>query len=284
MTTLVTGAGLIGSAAAELLAARGGRVVVLDIRRPEVLPEGITFEAADIIDADALDRIIAAHGIREVIHTAALRSSALRADPLTGLRVNLLGTTTVLESARRCRLRRVVLVSSTTVLYAGFPTLGPAPIPEDAALHLISQRPGSLYAISKLAGEQLGLLYRDLHGVDTVSLRYGAVIGGRRADQTSVPGRLFSTLVTAAREGRALRLDDPLLVWAGPEEFVDVRDCAGAAVAALDAARPALGVYNITHPGQWSLDAVIAAVAQTHGPLAVDYDRDVSTGFAGSHR
>ncbi|MEX3314199.1 NAD-dependent epimerase/dehydratase family protein [Sulfitobacter sp. PS-8MA] len=152
---------------------------------------------------------------------------------------------------------------------------------EDAALHLISQRPGSLYAISKLASEQIGLLYRDLHGLDTISLRLGAVVGGDTSNPTSVPGRLFSTLINAAGTGEEITLDDPLLIWKGPEEFVDVRDCARAAVAALDAEKPRTGVYNITHPTQWTLDAVIGAVAEAHGELNVKYDRTIETGFAG---
>lgn len=208
-------------------------------------------------------------------------STGMRADPLRGMTVNLLGTLGLLEAARRHGLRRVVCISSTTVLYSGFATLGPAPIPEDAALGLVSQRPASLYAISKLTGEQLALLYRDLHGVDTISLRYGAVIGGRTETPSSVPGRLFSALVAAAHSGKAIRLDDALLVWQGAEEFVDVRDCARAPVAALAAERPGLGVYNIVHPAQWTLAAVIDAVSEIHGPLRVAYDRDCRTGFAG---
>jgi UDP-glucose 4-epimerase len=201
----------------------------------------------------------------------------MRADPARGLAVNLLGTINLLEACRRHGLRRIVLVSSTTVLYSGFATLGP----EDAALGLVSQRPGSLYAISKLTGEQLALLYRDLYGVDTISLRFGAVVGGRVEAPTSVPGRLFSTLVEAARTGKAIRLDDPFLIWKGREEFVDVRDCARAAICALDVEKAPLGVYNIVHPRQWSLDEIVAAVADLYGPFSVAYDRGVNTGFAG---
>ncbi len=281
MTVLVTGAGLIGSETARLLTARGDAVVLFDIRTPADLPAGVDFVAGDITDAAALDALIAERGIGSVVHTAAMLSTGMRADPLRGMAVNLLGTLALLEAARRQGLHRVVCISSTTVLYSGFATLGPDPIPEDAALGLVSQRPGSLYAISKLTGEQLALLYRDLYGVSTVSLRYGAVLGGRTDVPSSVPGRLFATLVAAAGSGQVLKLDDPLLVWAGPEEFIDVRDCAAAAVAALDAALPGLGVYNVTHPRQWRLNDVIAAVAEVHGPLQVEYDRTCRSGFAG---
>lgn len=281
MTILVTGAGLIGSAIAEQLAARGEEIVVLDVRRPADFPAAATFVAADITDAAAIEQVIVGHKVQKIVHTAAMLSTAMRADPVRGLSVNLLGTVNLLEACRRHKLGRMVLVSSTTVLYSGFATLGPDPIPEDAALGLVSQRPGSLYAISKLTGEQLALLYRDLYGVDTVSLRFGAVVGGRSDAPTSVPGRLFSTLVAAARSQQAIVLDDPILIWKGQEEFVDVRDCARAAVCALDAERAPLGVYNIVHPSQWSLDDVIAAVAKVHGPFTASYDRAVTMGFAG---
>lgn len=281
MSILVTGAGLIGNATAEMLAERGDKVVLIDLREPTDLPPNVTFVSADVTDADQLNRIIIDHDVTAVLHTAALLSTAMRADPTKGLHVNILGTVNLLEAGRNHGLRRIVMISSTTVLYSGFSTLGPEPIPEDASLKLVSQRPGSLYAISKLTCEQIGSLYKDLHGLDTISLRLGAVVGGDTSNPTSVPGRLFSTLIDAAGTDKTVTLDDPLLIWKGNEEFVDVRDCAAAAVAALDAERPQTGVYNIVHPAQWSLDAVIAAVEETHGRLDVNYDRTVETGFAG---
>lgn len=281
MTVLVTGAGLIGCMVADHLAARGKMVVLVDVRQPPELPPGTKFVTADVTDAAGIEKIIVDHGIDDIVHTAALLSTAMRANPARGLGVNLLGTVNLLEICRKHSLRRIVLVSSTTVLYSGFATLGPEPIPEDAALGLVSQRPGSLYAISKLTGEHLALLYRDLYGVDTISLRFGAVVGGRTEAPTSVPGRLFSTLVEAAQNGKAIRLDDPFLIWRGKEEFVDVRDCALAAVCALDVEKAPLGVYNIVHPRQWSLDEIVAAVAGIYGPFSVSYDRGVNTGFGG---
>lgn len=282
MSVLVTGAGLIGSETARLLAARGEEVVLIDIRPPHRPLAGVRFEQADITDAARVEALLRAHGVERIVHTAALLSTALRADPVAGLRVNLIGTAVLLELCRKLGLKRMVCISSATVLYAGFGHLGPAPIPEDSALRLVSDRPGSLYALTKITGEHLALLYRDLHGVDAVSLRLAAVVGGNAPGAgTSVPGRLFATLIAAARAGAPLRLEDPLLVWGGAEEFIDLRDCGRAAVAALDAPAPALGVYNIAHPGQWTLDAVIAEVARTHGPFTAEVLPPRTTGFAG---
>jgi UDP-glucose 4-epimerase len=277
MRVLVTGAGLIATEVASLLAARGDTCVLYDVAPAA----GAGHVQGDVTDQAALTAAARAFGAEAIVHTAALLSDALRADPVRGLQVNLLGTAAVLEAARRLALRRVVLCGSLTVLYPGFSTFGPAPIPEDAALHLLSQRPGSLYALTKLAGEQMGLIWRDRYGVDAVTLRLAAVLGDRPGPATSVPGRLFRRLVAAARAGGECVLDDPLLVWDGPEEFVDARDGAGAILAALDAARPAQGVYNIAHPRLWTLEDAAAAVAAAAGPFRLVRAAGGGTGFAG---
>jgi UDP-glucose 4-epimerase len=283
MSVLITGAGLIGAQTAHLLSAQGQGCTLFDLRPPpaEVLAlPGVRFVRGDLTDAGAVAALFT-DPPRAVVHTAALLSTALRADPVRGLEVNVLGTLRLLEAARAAAVARVVQASSATVVYAGFPALGPAPIPEDAALGLISGRPGSLYAVTKLTCEHLALLWRDLHGLSTVSLRFAAVVGGHAGAPTSVPGRLLARLITAARAGGVHRLDDPFLVWAGTEEFIDLRDCARACLAALDAPDPAQGVYAVAHPRGWTLEGLAAAVADRFGPFTLDLPAPATTGFAG---
>ena len=220
------------------------------------------------------------HGVRDVVHTAAWLSTAIRQEPLKGIGVNIMGTAHVLECARTLGLRRVVLASSTTVTYTGFAAHGPDPIEEDLPMRLISERPASIYAACKLAGEHLAQLYHDLYGVDAVSLRYAAVLGDL-GNITSVPGRLLQTLVQAGQSGRPVQLDDPFLVWGGREEFVDARDCARANVCALDALNPLQRVYHIAD-GQWhSLGDFVAAVQRVYPALQVAWPDPLTTGFAG---
>lgn len=278
----ITGAGLIGAQCARLLSARGQGCTLFDLRppAPEVLAlPGVRFVAGDVTDGAALARLVA--GASGVIHTAAMLSTGLRADPLRGLEVNLMGTARLLDAAARAGVGRVVIASSATVVYAGFEALGPDPIPEDAALGLVGGRPGSLYALTKLSGEHLALLWRDLYGLSTVSLRLAAVVGGDAGAPSSVPGRLVARLIAAARAGGTHRLDDPLLVWDGTEEFVDPRDCAGAMLAALDATDPAQGVYAVAHPQGWTLPDFAAAVAARFGAFALEIPPHPPCGFAG---
>lgn len=278
---LITGAGLIGQQCASLLSARGQACTLVDIRPPSPsvlsLP-GVAFIEADLLRAPLQDML---HGIDGVLHTAAVLSTGLRADPLRGLEVNIMGTARLLDAAHMAGVRRFVQASSATVVYAGFPALGPDPIPEDAALGLVSHRPGSLYALTKQSCEHLALLWRDLYGLSTVSLRFAAVVGGDADQPTSVPGRLMARLIAAARAGGAHRLDDPFLWWDGTEEFIDPRDCGRAMIAALDADAPAQGVYSIAHPTAWTLDAVAREIASRFGAFTLSVPDHPPGGFAG---
>lgn len=280
MTVLITGAGLIGGLAAEALAARGEAVLLTDIREPSRLPAGCRFARCDMRDRETFDRLVAEHGVTRIVHTAAVLSTGMRTDPGMGLEVNLMGIVNLLEICRRHGIARLVNASSATVVYSGFGRLGPKPMDEDVALRLVTERPSSLYAIGKLTSEQLCLHYRDAYGVPTVSLRFAAVIGGDPAAPTSVPGRLLATLVAGARTGRAV-LDDPLLAWAGTEEFVDARDCAGASLAALDAPAPDHGVYAVAWPEPVTLAEFAEAVRRVHGSFDLEIPEPPRAGFAG---
>jgi UDP-glucose 4-epimerase len=204
----------------------------------------------------------------------------MRSNPLLGLHVNFCGTANVLEAARQHGIARVVNASSTTVLYSGFGRLPAAPISEDVAMKLISERPASLYTITKQASEQLCLHYRDSCGVDTVTLRFAAVLGGNLVTPTSVPGRLMATLINGAKTGR-VTLTDQYLLWAGTEEFVDARDCARSILHALDADEAPQGVYNIAHHNQYTLQDFADSVRQAVGPFDLELPIEVETGFAG---
>lgn len=282
MTILVTGAGLIGRLTAAQLLARGEPVLLTDVRRPDSAELGaLPLALCDVTDYDALSRLVDEHGVTAIVHTAALLSTAIRKDPLAGIRVNTMGTANVLELARQRKLSRVVIASSTTVMYSAFPSLPATPIAEDFPLRVLSERPGSIYAATKLAGEHLALAYASLYDVDAVVLRYGAVLGAGRDAVTSVPGRLLATLLEAGRTGVPARLDDPILLWNGREEFIDARDCAIANIAALTAPAPRQRVYNIA-TGEWfSVEAFIDVVRQCYPALQTTDLRLPEGGFAG---
>ena len=61
----------------------------------------VTIITGDSSDLDAFTRAVVDNGITHIIHLAALQVPFVRADPLKGARVNVLGTTVVLETVKR---------------------------------------------------------------------------------------------------------------------------------------------------------------------------------------
>ncbi len=287
MTTLITGAGIIGCHTAKLLAQRGERAILLDLKPTKDAIHTIVEHSlscivqCDVSDFSALHEVVTKYRVTRIVHTAALLSTAIREDILAGVRVNIMGVMNVLEVARRLAMERVVIASSTTVGYSAFGDFEGQYFPEDFPLNSIAHRPGSVYAATKVSAEHLALLYRDLYAVSTVCLRYAAVISAWKGPGTSVPGRVLSSLVTPARRGDTAVIDDPFLVWLGGDEFIDARDCARANVAALDAVAPTQGVYNIGMGELSSFDDFVSAVKNIFPRLAVQLDVQPSGGFAG---
>jgi UDP-glucose 4-epimerase len=77
MTILVFGAGLIGGLTAQFLAQRGDPVVLADVRDGPA-PTGVLRLRCDVTDQAALKTLMQTHRIRDVVHTAAWLSTAIR--------------------------------------------------------------------------------------------------------------------------------------------------------------------------------------------------------------
>lgn len=286
MTILITGAGLIGCQTAALLAARGDRVVLLDLRPDRAAMaslglQDIAVETADIRDRAAMRALFERLGVTAVLHTAAALSMAIRETPTLAADVNFGGTVNLLEAARAVGVRRFVLASSTTLVYPIFRRPQPAPVPEDFAFHVVSERPGSLYAASKLAAEFFVQHYADQFGLSIGILRYSAVLGLWGGPNNAVPGRLLATLLGQGAVDGQVAVTDPLLLWAGGDEFIDARDVARANLAALDAAALPARVYTIAQGRLLHFDDFIAA-ARLQRPWLRHADVVLpATGFAG---
>ena len=120
-SALVTGgAGFIGSHLVDELVKHGCRVTVLDdlssgrIDNLAEVSTKIEFIQGDIRDIDIVHRAV--KGCETVFHLAAIVSVPQTvADPLFSSAVNVQGTVTVLEAARRLKVRFVIFASSCAV-------------------------------------------------------------------------------------------------------------------------------------------------------------------------
>jgi len=181
MDCVVTGgAGFIGSNLVDALVGRGDRVTVIDnlctgkrANLTSALARGATLEEADVRDGDRIAEIFAAVRPQLVFHMAAqidVRYSVQHPDG--DAESNVLGTIAVLEAARDAGAVRLVNTSTGGGLYGDAELL---PTPEDHPI-----RPLAPYGQGKYAAEGYCELYARLHGLSTMSLRYGNVYGPRQ--------------------------------------------------------------------------------------------------------
>ena len=181
MHALVTGgAGFIGSNLVDALIERGDTVTVVDSlvtgKRENLegaLAAGAELREVDVRDRPTLEAVFAEARPAVIFHLAAQIDVRLSVDdPVLDAQSNVLGTIAVLEAARSHGARRIVNTSTGGGLYGDAEHL---PTPEDHPI-----RPLAPYGQGKYAAEGYCGLYTRLHGLSTVSLRYGNVYGPRQ--------------------------------------------------------------------------------------------------------
>lgn len=175
LNVLVTGgAGFIGSHLVHTLLERGDRVRVLDnfsTGKRENLA-GLHVEILETDLRDAAHVMHACRGMELIFHEAAFVSvPQSMKDPGECFDVNVSGTATLLQAARKYGVRRVVFASSSAVYgdSDAFPQSEETPL-----------RPLSPYAASKRVDEIYGQLFTTSLGLEVVGLRYFNVFGPRQ--------------------------------------------------------------------------------------------------------
>jgi nucleoside-diphosphate-sugar epimerase len=196
---LVTGGGgFIGSHLVRALVRRGERVRVLDNgfsgsrqRMADVLA-GVEWREGDVRDVAAVRE--ACRGVEVVFHLAAVASVPRSiAEPEMTHATNLTGTLNVLVAAQQAGVRRVVYASSSAVY---------GDLPGSPKRETMPLQPLSPYAAHKLAGEHYCRLWHELHGLETVALRYFNVFGPGQdpnSEYAAVIPKFITTLLAGAQ-------------------------------------------------------------------------------------
>jgi UDP-glucose 4-epimerase len=266
MKTLVTGgAGFIGSNIVDALVARGDDVAVIDdisTGRRENLDQAISKGAElielDVRDAQAVSAAVERTGPEVIFHLAAqidVRKSV--ADPANDSRTNVEGTINVLAAAQDHGVRRVVNTSTGGAIYGEGQII---PAPED---HPVA--PESPYGLSKFCAENYCALFNRLHGLSTISLRYGNVYGPRQ-DPLGEAG------VIAIFCGKLLEGGRPMIFGDGRQtrDYVYVGDVVDVNLRAAEIG--ATGSYNVGRGVQTSvLDIVAALAAHSNNGFEADH-------------
>lgn len=251
--TLVTGgAGFIGSHSVERLLSQGAKVRVLDNlsagRRGNLPLENPRLELieGDIGDPDTARA--AMRGVARCLHLAAQVSvqDSVR-DPANSARQNILGCVNVMQAAQEAGVEKFVFASSAAV-YGNPKSL---PLAEDAVLE-----PLAPYGLEKLVDEQYAALFRSLHGLPSLGLRYFNVYGPRQDPRSPYAGviskfmdcLLAGTTPTIHGDGRQTR------------DFIYVKDVARTNVAALQSQKQ--GLCNVATGQQINLLDLLQVLRQ----------------------
>jgi UDP-glucose 4-epimerase len=251
---LVTGgAGFVGGALAQRLAAGGAQVSVIDdfsTGRPEAVPDGSTVVQGSITDAETVRALVAEHPW--IFHLAARGIVASLRNPREDFETNAAGTLNLLLAARECHVERLVYASSASI-YGNPRTL---PINEDDPVVALSP-----YAVSKHSGEQYCLAFYESYGVPAAIVRYSNVYGpGQRLDNaySGVVAKFFAA--AAAGLPMAIHGDGQQT-----RDFTFIDDAVEATLLAGTHSRAEGEVFNVGTGIETSVIGLAGAIASTLG-------------------
>jgi nucleoside-diphosphate-sugar epimerase len=167
---LVTGAlGQIGSELTAELRKRYGveDVVASDIKMPPEGQRNSPFAYVDCTNLGQIREAVRRYDIDTIYHLAALLSAVAEEKPQVAWDINMGGLYRVLEVARENR--SAVFFPSSIGAFG--PTTPPDKTPQDT-----TQRPTTMYGVTKVAGELLCDYYHQRFSVDTRGVRFPGII------------------------------------------------------------------------------------------------------------
>lgn len=257
MKVLVTGgAGYIGSHTTLKLLEEGHEVVVVDnltnsnseslIRVGEIVGSVVDFRQIDLLNEEAVHKLIERSNFDAVIHFAGHKSvSESVTDPLKYYRNNIIGTLNLIAAMDRSEVRTLVFSSSATVYGAN----DAVPLTEEC--HLDATNP---YGRTK---EQIEDILSDLGTADPTwkigILRYFNPVGAHESgligeDPQGVPANLLPYVAQVAVGRRPVvkvfGSDYPTHDGTGVRDYVHVIDLAAGHLAAMSYLASTSGVFR----------------------------------------
>ena len=240
---LITGAfGCIGAWAVKLLREEGVDVWTYDLpgdpHRLKLIMDDAQLASVNMIEGDITNQehfqgAVAGNSITHIIHLAALQVPFVRANPVLGAQVNVVGSTIVLETARQLagQVKGLAYASSVAV-YGPIDLYPPGPLAHDAEM-----RPTTLYGVTKQANEWTARVYWQDYQLKSVGLRPFFIYGpGRDQGISSLP----SKAMLAAAVGRPYNI-----TFNSTSVYQHAEDCARAFITAASSDVDGAPVFNL---------------------------------------
>jgi UDP-glucuronate 4-epimerase len=265
---LITGAmGCIGSWAVKRLVDEGVPVTTFDLpgdpyRMRIIMSDEdiakVNFETGDVTDEQRVTEVIEKNGITHVLHLAALQVPFVRANPILGAKVNVVGTAIIFEAIRKLRDQVAGLAYASSIAVYGSPSsYPPGPLADDAPL-----MPVTLYGVTKQANEGWASIYWQDHQIPSVGLRPAFVYGpGRDQGVSSTPTKAMA----AAAVGRPYRIS-----FGGYDTYQHADDVAAAFIKAartMPQGAPTYTLGGTLASTQDVIDAISSVVPESAGTI-----------------
>lgn len=240
MKAYITGiSGFAGSFLAEALLQKGHEVfgthVSDNTQNIDHIKKDLQLEKLDMLDSGNVKKSIEKHKPDTIFHLAALTSPGESfKSPEVFFTNNITAEINLLEAVRTLDLSPRILITSSAEVY-GLITEKDLPVDEDTKL-----RPGSPYAVSKIAQDYLGLQYFLSYGMDIVRVRPFNHVGPRQTPQFVVAA--FAKQIAEIEKGHG----KPTLMVGNLDakrDFTDVRDMVQAYITLVEKGESG-DVYN----------------------------------------
>jgi UDP-glucose 4-epimerase len=245
---LVTGgAGFIGSAVIAHLQSLGVEVMVIDDlsfgdRRFISVPDS-HFRQHDIRDAAQVEAALQAFQPDWIIHLAAVHFIPwCNQHPYESADINVRGTMTVLDAARKLPHLKGLLFASTAAVY---------PIHDGPLGETHPTGPLDIYGLTKLTGERLCHEFHLLSGIPTVVCRFFNAFGPNETNPHLIPE--IAAQINAG--ARVLRLGNQ----APKRDFIHTQDMARAVAALLRTFSAGYDIFNLGRGIEYSVLEIAAA-------------------------
>lgn len=197
-------------------------------------------------------------GIDTVFHLAAMnRAGRSIADPLGAHQSNATGTLNVFEAARQQRVKKVIFVSSSSVLGGSEGTLTES----------TPYNPLHPYGGGKAMGEMYAKIYADLYDLDVTTLRYFSIYGPRQKGNLDYPA-VIAKFVMQALDGQ------PLSIYGDGRQlrnYTYVDDAVEATIKAAESANVRRRILHVANDNEYSIHDIVESIKKHVKNVEVAY-------------
>lgn len=258
MATLITGAGLVGTAFARFAKQRGEHVVFLDpVPREDYVSFKLGGQGYEIVQGDvrSLPEIINAinrHKVTTIIHTAGLIGGKAQRHISMAFDVNVGGTRNIAEAVRLTGVRRLVHVSTMGVYDSRREYI--EPVKED-----FHRGAGRAYGNFKVAKELVLEAYANEFNFELLMIRLANVYGLGHFWAGSSGGMKMQALLESGVDGSKAKIPASETM---DNEYIYSTDAGRALDIAATIAMPTERIFNIGNGTVTTFKEVLSAVQQ----------------------